>query len=106
MKREMIAAYIAMGVLQQLDKNDSEDGDYLNNRGWSQYELVSQALTTMLPIFDYLLADNIGEHIEYEGTYHYDVVEPLGMFFIAEMVRVEHVPTVDVLIRTARKYAE
>lgn len=108
MNREMIAAYLGMGALQALDGRDehnNEVGEALNEKGWGQSELIQQMLSSCMPVFAYLLAEHIGEHLKYEGMYMYDVVEPLGMFFIRELHHTDNIPNAMTLLAKARTYA-
>lgn len=105
MNREMIAAYLAMGALQALDKDERNIGDALNEKGWGQSELIQQMLSSCMPVFAYLLAERFGEHLKYKGMYLYDVVEPLGMFFVEELDRTGNIPNAMTLLAKARTYA-
>lgn len=100
--RDLFVAYLSMGALQELDKDGGKIGDDLNNGGWGQYELIQQTLTSCMPVLEYLRV----EHADHQGVYLYDVVEPLGMFFVTELHRTGKVPSDMTLLAKARKYAE
>ena len=107
MNRDMIVAYLSMGALQALDGRDEHNndvGEALNEAGWGQYELIQQMLTSCIPVFLYLL-ETSKEHANYEGVYLYDVVEPLGMFFIRELHNTDTIPNAITLLAKARTYA-
>lgn len=96
-------AYLSMGALQELDKDGGKIGDDLNSGGWGQIELISAMLNDCMPPLVYHQRE-IGD--SYDGCYAYDVVEPLGMFWVNELHRTGKRPNHMTLLAKCRKYAE
>ncbi len=99
----MDIAYLSMGALQALDENGKAAYYAINNGGYSQSCMIQEMLTVCHPAIVKHWRETDGE---YEGCYLYDVVEPLGMWFIREWHRREKAPTESEALNTARKYAE
>lgn len=96
-------AYLSMGALQALDADNGKAGAWLNEvAGNPQTETISVMLSACLPAIQRVWAELDG----YEGVWAYDVVEPLGMWFINEWFRREVAPTEADAKAQARKWAD
>lgn len=95
-------AYLGMGAIQELDKCERKSGKAIARMGYGQVEFIGEMLAVCLPA----LIKHQLECTDYDGCYVYDIVEPLGMWFVHETVRMGKVPTTAMALATARKYAE
>lgn len=95
-------AYLSMGAVQALDEGVGEKGDAVEMMGYSQVEFI----TAMLAVCGPALIKHQSECTDYEACYAYDISEPLGMWFVRETVRMGKIPTTEMALATARKYAE
>ena len=100
----MEVAYLSMGALQALDKDGGKAYDFLNpHASLGQDGMIQEVLTKCLPAIQTVWAE---VKDGWDGVFLYDVVEPLGMWFINEWVRTETPPTEKAALAMARKWAD
>lgn len=97
-------AYLSMGALQALDADGGKAYDWLNpHASLGQDGMIHEVLNNCLPAIQTVWAE---VKDEWDGVFLYDVVEPLGMWFINEWVRRETPPSEADCLNQARKWAD
>ena len=96
-------AYLSMGALQALDADNGKAYDWLNpHASLGQDGMIAEVLDKCMPAVQQVWDEQEGE---YDGMFLYDVVEPLGMWFIREWVRRQNPPSAADCLNQCRKWA-
>lgn len=100
----MDIAYLSMGALQALDADGGKAYDWLNpHASLGQDGMIYEVITKCGPAVK-AVWNEVKD--EWDGVFLYDVVEPLGMWFINEWVRRETPPSEADAKAQARKWAD